>query len=49
MDERPVTRYPIMDMSSPTGDTEYTRYPQAGEANPIVRVGMVAVTGGETK
>jgi dipeptidyl-peptidase-4 len=49
MDERPVTRYPIMDMSSPTGGTEYTRYPQAGEANPIVRVGVVAVTGGETK
>jgi len=49
MDERPVTRYPIMDMSSPTGGTEYTRYPQAGEANPIVRVGVVPITGGETK
>jgi dipeptidyl-peptidase-4 len=49
MDERPVTRYPIMDMSGPTGATEYTRYPQAGEANPIVRVGVVAATGGETK
>ncbi len=49
MDERPVTRYPIMDMSSPIGAMEYTRYPQAGEANPIVRVGVVAVTGGETK
>ena len=46
MDERPVTRYPIMDMSSPTGGTEYTRYPQAGEANPIVRVGVVDVEGG---
>jgi dipeptidyl-peptidase 4 len=46
MDERPVTRYPIMDMSSPTGGTEYTRYPQAGEANPIVRVGVVAVASG---
>jgi dipeptidyl-peptidase-4 len=45
MDERPVTRYPIMDMSSPTGGTEYTRYPQAGEANPIVRVGVISVTG----
>ena len=49
MDERPVTRYPIMDMSVPTGGTEYTRYPQAGEANPIVRVGVVSVNGGETK
>jgi dipeptidyl-peptidase-4 len=49
MDERPVTRYPIMDMSSPLGAMEYTRYPQAGEENPIVRVGVVPVTGGETK
>jgi dipeptidyl-peptidase-4 len=48
MDERPVTRYPIMDMSSPTGAIEYTRFPQAGEANPIVRVGVVPVAGGET-
>jgi dipeptidyl-peptidase-4 len=48
MDERPVTRYPIMDMSSPTGGTEYTRYPQAGEANPVVRVGIVNLTGGPT-
>ena len=45
MDERPVTRYPIMDMSSPVGAMEYTRYPQAGEANPIVRVGVVSVSG----
>jgi dipeptidyl-peptidase 4 len=48
MDERPVTRYPIMNMSSPTGEMEYTRYPQAGEANPIVRVGVVAVNEGAT-
>ncbi len=49
MDERPVTRYPIMDMSSPVGAMDYTRFPQAGEANPIVRVGVVAVAGGDTK
>jgi dipeptidyl-peptidase 4 len=48
MDERPVTRYPLVDMSSPAGAIEYTRYPQAGEANPIVRVGVVPVTGGDT-
>ena len=48
MDERPVTRYPIMDMSSPLGAIEYTRFPQAGEANPIVRVGVVPVSGGAT-
>jgi dipeptidyl-peptidase 4 len=49
MDERPVTRYPIMDMSSAVGAMEYTRFPQAGEANPIVRVGIVPVSGGDTK
>jgi dipeptidyl-peptidase-4 len=49
MDERPVTRYPIMDMSSPIGAMVYTRFPQAGEANPIVRVGVVSAGGGETK
>jgi len=49
MDERPVTRYPLVDMSSPIGATEYERFPQAGEPNPIVRVGVVSVDGGETK
>jgi len=49
MNERPVTRYPIMDMSSPLGAMEYTRYPQAGEPNPIVRVGVVSAAGGETR
>lgn len=49
MDERPVTRFPIVDMSSLTGAIEYTRFPEAGGANPIVRVGVVSVTGGETK
>ena len=48
MDERPVTRYPIMDMSSPVGAIEYERYPQAGEDNPIVHVGVVPVAGGAT-
>jgi dipeptidyl-peptidase-4 len=49
MDERTVTRYPITDMSSPIGGTTYTRYPQAGEPNPNVSVGVVSVSGGETK
>ena len=48
MDERPVRRYPIMDMSSPAGALEYTRFPQAGEPNPIVRVGVAPVTGDQT-
>jgi len=45
MNEKPVERYPIVDMSSPKGAVEYTRYPEAGTANPIVRVGVVAVDG----
>ena len=49
MDERPVTRYPIMNMSSPVGAMEYTRFPQAGEPNPIVRVGISPVAGDVTK
>jgi dipeptidyl-peptidase-4 len=49
MDERPVTRFPITDMSSSAGAIEYTRFPVAGEANPIVRVGVVSIDGGETK
>ena len=49
MDERPVTKYAIYDMSSDIGGITITRYPQAGEPNPIVRVGVIAPTGGETK
>jgi dipeptidyl-peptidase 4 len=48
MDEKPVERYPIMDMSSPTGSIEYTHYPEAGTSNPIVRVGVVDVTAAAT-
>ena len=44
-----MTRYPIVDMSSPIGAMVYTRFPQAGEANPIVRVGVVPAEGGDTK
>ena len=49
MDERPVTKYPIYDMSTDIGAVENMRFPQAGEANPIVRVGIVPVNGGETR
>ncbi|MGA9884811.1 MAG: S9 family peptidase [Candidatus Acidiferrales bacterium] len=48
MDERPVERFPIIDMSSTAGSIYYTRYPEAGTANPIVRVGVVSVDGGST-
>jgi dipeptidyl-peptidase-4 len=42
--ENPVTKYPIVDLN---GKVETTRYPQAGEANPIVRIGVEAIRGGE--
>jgi dipeptidyl-peptidase 4 len=48
MNEQPVTRYPIMDMSTPAGAIDYTRYPEAGQANPIVRVGIVPIPLAET-
>ena len=41
--EHPVTKYPIVDLD---GKIETTDYPQAGEANPIVRVGIEPITGG---
>ncbi|MGH9729342.1 MAG: DPP IV N-terminal domain-containing protein [Candidatus Acidiferrales bacterium] len=47
-DESPVTPYPIIDMASMTGQTLTTRYPQAGSPNPILRVGVISVNGGET-
>ncbi len=47
MDERPVRKYPIIDLD--TGGIDITRYPQAGEANPIVRLGVVGLSGGEAQ
>lgn len=47
-DESPVTRYPIIDMATPAGQLLFTRYPQAGSANPILRVGVISVDGGHT-
>lgn len=47
-DESPVTPYPIIDMASMTGETLTTRYPQAGSPNPILRVGVISVNGGDT-
>ncbi|MCL6480866.1 MAG: S9 family peptidase [Firmicutes bacterium] len=49
MDQRPVTRYPLVDLLSYTGETEWMRYPKAGDANPIVRVGVVSLVGGEPR
>jgi dipeptidyl-peptidase-4 len=49
MDERKVTQYPLVDFSSPSGEAEMERYPTAGGANPIVRVFVAGVDGGEAR
>jgi len=49
MDERKVTQYPLVDFSSPTGETELERYPTAGGPNPIVRVYVAPVNGREAR
>lgn len=47
MDESKVAKYPLVEFSSPTGDAEEERYPPAGGTNPIVRVFVAPVSGGE--
>jgi len=49
MDERKVSQYPLVDFSSPGGEAEMERYPVAGGANPIVRVFVVSLNGGEPR
>jgi dipeptidyl-peptidase-4 len=49
MDERKVSQYPMVDFSSPSGEAEMERYPTAGGANPIVKVSVVSLSGGEPR
>jgi dipeptidyl-peptidase-4 len=49
MDERKVSQYPMVDFSSPSGEAEMERYPVAGGANPIVRVFVASLSGGEAR
>ena len=49
MDERKVTKYPLVDFASYDGDAEEERYPVAGGNNPIVHVYTASVNGGEPK
>jgi dipeptidyl-peptidase-4 len=49
MDERKVSQYPLVDFASPSGEAELERYPVAGGANPVVRVLVVSVQGGEPR
>jgi dipeptidyl-peptidase-4 len=49
MDERKVAKYPLVDFSSPTGEAEEEPYPPAGGGNPIMRVLVAPVSGGEAR
>ncbi len=48
MDETAVPKYPLVDWTTLHTTVEEQRYPQPGDANPGVRVGVVAVQGGQT-
>jgi len=48
IDETPVPRIPIVDFLPTHPTVEWEKYPKAGDANPVVRVGVVAATGGAT-
>ncbi len=49
MDERKVSQYPLVNFSSPSGEADMERYPAAGGANPIVRVFVVSMSGGQPR
>ena len=48
MDETQVPVYPIVDWIPLHATVDQQRYPQPGDLNPAVRVGVVSVTGGST-
>jgi dipeptidyl-peptidase-4 len=48
MNESAVPEYPITDWLPTHANVEMQRYPQAGDPNPAVRVGVVSAKGGET-
>ena len=47
-DERPVREYALVDFQQHYPDVEWQKYPKAGEDNPVVRVGVLALESGET-
>ncbi len=49
MNETVVPQYPIEDWIPTHAAVDRQRYPQAGDPNPAVRVGVVNATGGRTK
>jgi dipeptidyl-peptidase-4 len=49
MDERKVSQFSLLDFESFTGEAEPQRYPVAGGNNPIIRVLVGSVSGGEPR
>ena len=49
MNETKVSQFPLVNFESYTGDAEEQRYPVAGGANPVVRVLVGSVNGGEAR
>jgi dipeptidyl-peptidase-4 len=47
LDERPVPKYTVVDHIPYRPVTEVTPYPKAGDPNPLVKLGLVRVAGGE--
>ncbi len=46
-DDRPVRRFTITGFGGTYGEVERYPYPKAGEANPVVRIGVVPAAGGK--
>ena len=49
MNEAPVPEYPIEDWIPTHASVDRQRYPQPGDPNPAVRVGVVGANGGKTR
>jgi dipeptidyl aminopeptidase/acylaminoacyl peptidase len=48
-DDTPVRKYTIIDPLASRQTPEVTAYPKAGDTNPLVRLGVVTVAGGESR
>jgi dipeptidyl-peptidase 4 len=49
LDERKVEKYPLVDELPYAASVTEERFPEAGMPNPVARVGVVDVTGGDTR
>ena len=49
MDETQVPSYPIVNWMPTHANVDMEKYPQAGDPNPVVRLGVVGASGGKTK